>query len=306
MSRVAVIGGSGFVGRAVLRAVAGMGSDATPVRAPRLDSDGDHDAVAGALADSLAGYDAVINAAGVPGATSADGSALVPANAVLPRVILRATRAAGVPRLVHVSSAAVQGRREPLDSSWAYDGFSAYSRSKIDGEVALRDGGGDDWTIYRPGGVHGPDRSVTRAIARLARSPFLVMPRSAHPTPLALIDNVGSAVATLALSPRSLPRVVHHPWEGMTTHSVIEVLGGRDPRTVPDPPARLLTAAARLAPGALAGQARRLDLLWFGQRQASSWLTENGWTPPAGHDAWVALGRSLSSPTTEGHDVEPR
>jgi len=298
VSGIVVVGGSGFVGRAVLSALRHLGVSARPLAAPRLhESQGGRDGLLGDLAVNLEGAAAVVNAAGVARATAIDDPVLWAANAELPGTLLNACRRAGVPRMVHVSSAAVQGRRPELDSSWEHAAFSSYSASKAAGEDRLRTMGGDDWTIFRPGGVHGASRSVTRAIARLAQSPIAIAPRTPQPSPQALIENVASAAAWLAVHDGSLPKVVHHPSEGMTTHSVLQLLGGKEPRLVPDRVADLVLAAglsaSHTAPP-LAGLERRLSTLWAGQRQAPSWLTQAGWrpvTPP--EQGWRQLGMTL-------------
>jgi hypothetical protein len=38
-----------------------------------------------------------------------------------------------------------------------------------------------------------------------------------------------------------------------------------------------------------AADLRRVELLWFGQRQADSWLTLQGWQPPVGVEGWRDL-----------------
>lgn len=35
-------------------------------------------------------------------------------------------------------------------------------------------------------------------------------------------------------------------------------------------------------------------MIWFGQSQAESWLTENGWIPPVRHQRWQEMGRELA------------
>jgi hypothetical protein len=44
----------------------------------------------------------------------------------------------------------------------------------------------------------------------------------------------------------------------------------------------------------LAANARRLEMLWLGQDQADSWLTQAGWRPVAGHERWLEIGRMLA------------
>ena len=295
---VAVVGASGFIGSATVRELRSIGCHVTEVRAPRLsDSAGADPDIEVAdistrrLRNELAGCRAVINCAGDPDASSRNVGRLIAANGLLPGVVGRAARDAGVSRFVHVSSAVVQGRVATLDSSDQVEGFSAYSRSKILGEEMARAFGPEETVVYRPPSVHATDRRISRLIARFARSPLstVAAPGTQH-TPQAHIDNVASALAFLAVCSGPVPPRVHHPWEGHTTAGLLEVMGaGRCPRAIPPRLARAMTAAlagaGRIVP-AIAPNSRRLELVWFGQEQAASWLTESGWQPPAGLEAW--------------------
>lgn len=305
-----VFGATGFVGAAVAAALEEAGHSVTAMPAPRLaplSEAGARSFVQGSalvqeLAGLMSGFDAVVNAAGNPDASERDERALIAVNGVLPGLLAAASAAAvGPPRFVHVSSAVVQGRAERLDDSATTERFSAYARSKILGERLTIEFAPDNAVIYRPPSVHAPDRRVTRMISRLANTPLATVAAPGDaPSPQALLPNVASAIAFLATSPAAPPAIVAHPSEGLTTTSVMEVLGGRRPRTIPRWAARAvgasLTSAGRLAPP-LAANARRVELMWFGQGQAASWLTEAGWQPPAGLDEWRSLGL-----TVRGHN----
>ena len=308
---MAVIGATGFVGSAAARALDSRGASVARVTAPRLPPMRASEATAyiesspsqlGGLARELHGVDAVIHAAGLPDASSTDTAALTAANAVLPGLVAAACVRAGVPRLVHVSSAAVQGRLPVLDDTDAADAFFDYAQSKLLGERLARTFGEGSVVIYRPPGVHGVDRRVTRMVARMAASPFASMASpGTSPSPQALVDNVADALAFLATTLRVPPATVTHPWEGLTTADVMELLGGRAPRRLPRRVAStilaMLQAVGRLAPG-FAAQARRLEMLWFGQAQAMSWLEQAGWSPTCGRAAWAELGRSIRGRTS--------
>lgn len=306
--RACVVGASGFVGSAVAQAMTHAGWDVRAVKAPRLPPSslrladpcvpaGSHLPVMEALADQFRGVDVVINAAGDPDASSGDESGLVAVNGELPVVILRSSRLAQVPRMVHVSSAVVQGDRDVLDSSNDLRPFSAYARSKAAGEHWLaRDAGpGTHLVIYRPPSVHGPDRRITRAIKRLGEKRLLSVAGSGEgPTPQTLIENVASAITFLADPTRLPPAVIHHPWEGLTCAEFLKLVGGREPLHVPTSLARAgittVRALEHVVP-ALAPNRRRVQMLWFGQDVAPSWLTAAGWTAPDGRAAWAILGR---------------
>jgi nucleoside-diphosphate-sugar epimerase len=311
--RVAVFGSTGFVGRAVVAALAGRGFDVVAVRTPRLDTGADDARALAAEAERLAplhedltgrlaGVRAVVNAAGDPDASSLAASGLVAANALVPGLLCATSRRAGVNRFVHLSSAVVQGDADVLDTAPAAPGFSPYSRSKALGEQVLGLMGADGVVVYRPPSVHASDRRVTRMTARIARSRLSsVAGDGTSPTPQALLENVGDAVAFLAITDQSPPPVVIHPWEGMTTGGVLELLGQKRPHQLPVTPARVLVTmgktVGRRSP-TVAANARRVEMLWFGQRQAGSWLTQVGWTPPLGREGWVRLGDSGGSDGT--------
>lgn len=313
---VAVVGASGFVGGAVAAELERCGHAVRRLSAPRqaaadptrVDAGvGDPGARASLLtgveelAGLLADADAVVNCAGDPDASRRDVAALFAANALVPGVVGAAAKAAGAARYVHVSSAVVQGRRDVLDSSEDVDPFTAYSRSKIAGEQWARAAGPEHTVVYRPPSVHAASRRVTRLTGRIARSRLACVAAPADsPSPQTLIENVGSAVAFLAVhapGPDEPPAIVHHPWEGLSTAGLLTALSGKTPRTLPRAPARALVRAMEVAghrAPPLAANARRVEMIWFGQPQARSWLQDAGWRPPAGPEAWEALGRQLA------------
>jgi nucleoside-diphosphate-sugar epimerase len=237
----------------------------------------------------------VINAAGLSDSGSGDEVALATANGALPGVLAAATASVDG-RFVHISSAAVQGRSTRLDSSERTAPFSAYSRSKVCGELAAT-AANSRTVVYRPPGVHAPGRAVTQRIAALARSRFssTAGPGTAN-TAQALLENVGDACAHLALTGSEPPHIVAHPSEGLTTSSLLELLGGHPPVHLPWPVAKGLVAVA-FAGGRmstrLAANVRRAEMLLFGQEQDESWLTLDGWAQPYGQDRWAEIGHVL-------------
>lgn len=302
--KIAIVGASGFVGSALKGVLSEQGHEVSEVRAPRVahaDAAGGLDAQ-GAAVDELVfefeGLNAVVNCSGNPDASEQNGEELIAANAISPAVVARAAARAGVGRLVHVSSAVVQGRRPQLDETDSTEEFSAYAYSKAEGERLVRQESPTS-TIYRPPSVHAESRRVTAMTAKIAGSPLATVaaPGSQH-SPQALIGNVASAIAFLATTDKEPPAIVIHPWEGLTSLDVMELLGGKRPVVVPRALARGvcngLELAGRKVP-AVAANARRVEMLWFGQDQADSWLTSAGWTPPYGRDAWRALGETIRS-----------
>jgi nucleoside-diphosphate-sugar epimerase len=309
----AVVGASGFVGSAVVRALEADGATVVAVAAPRLRTgERDPDALVrhaadlsgSGLDDALRGADVVVIAAGVPDATGSDVDQLVGAHALLPAAVFAAAHRAGVRRVVHVSSGAVQGAAEVLDESPHRAPESPYAVSKALGEEVLdrlARSAGMELVIYRPPSVQGPGRRVTERIVALARSPLRSVAGNGHsPSPQALVGNVGAAVAALCALP-GVPPYVIHPWEGITSGSLLELLGaGRRPRRIPAVLARSAVRLARATLGRTAGgegTVRRIEVLWFGQRQAPSWLTAQGWVPPVGAEGWTRLAEDVATST---------
>ncbi len=254
-----------------------------------------------AVRAGLTGCTAVVNAAGDPDASSTDLASLREANAVLPGMLARVLADRGHGRLVHISSAVVQGRAPVLTDSDETDAFSAYARSKIEGEQLVRSLLPGRAVVYRPPSVHAPDRRVSRSIVRLAQSPLRsVAAPASRPSPQALVQNVASAVAFLATCDADPPEVVIHPSEGMTTGHLMSVLGGREPHVLPERLARtMVRTLERLGrrSGLVAANARRVEMMWFGQDQDESWLSTAGWQAPVGIEGWEDLRMRITSET---------
>jgi hypothetical protein len=117
------------------------------------------------------------------------------------------------------------------------------------------------------------------------------------PSPQVLIQNTATAVAELATCSRCPPPIVLQPSEGHTARSVLRVLAlGHDPRHVPLTVARAtlkVTGIAQFDPRLISFR-RRLQMLWFGQRQVPGWLTSQGFSPPLRTEGWAALAAALA------------
>lgn len=293
-----VLGGSGFVGSAVMRALRSAGIDARSIPAPRLSTSVETpgallDAALGtdatALVAAMEGHDVVVNAAGLATPSAARSRDLLGANALLPAVLARAASAAGTRRLVHLSSAAVQGRAPVLDETDTVHPFSAYSRSKALGEQAL------DLTAVRTPAlsivtvratsVQGTGRPTTAALARLARSPLAsVASPGTAPSPIASVETLAELVLALGRYEGPVPARVLQPWEGLTVRTVLEAAGGH-PIALPSVLCRAAVtggyALSSLVRGRLDGHVRRVELMWFGQDQVTGWAVNQGLAPGA-------------------------
>jgi len=257
------------------------------------------------VASSLAGHDAVVNAAGLPDATAPATPELFGANALWPLVLGLACERAGTVRLVHVSTAAVQGRTRVLDDGPQHAPVSPYAQAKALGEQLLTGLAGTSRlsiTLFRPPSVHGSGRDLTRAFARWCdRFPLVVSGQGDQPVPVALIGNVAEALVALVAADEP-PLIVSHPSEGHTVRSLYESFApGRRiwslPPGVVRAALRALEPVGRVFPP-VAAVSRRPELLLLGQAQGPSWLEGQRFVLPLGHAEWAELARRSRADVT--------
>ncbi|HEY6661935.1 MAG TPA: NAD-dependent epimerase/dehydratase family protein [Sphingomicrobium sp.] len=189
--KLAITGGTGFVGAHVIDAALAAGHE---VRALTRRDQPERDRlmwVAGGLDDRPAlkllveDADAIIHVAGVINAPDAAG--FEQGNVTGTLAMLAAATAGGVRRFVHVSSLAA---REPK--------LSLYGASKARAEE-LVESSGLDWAIVRPPAVYGPGDRETLELFKMARRGFVLLPPSGR---VSLIHVDDLARLLLALIPR--------------------------------------------------------------------------------------------------------
>lgn len=303
--RWAVLGASGFIGRAVVEHLERQGYEVVQLKAPRLTldpaiSDGvvvaelaEHAPETARLAESLRGIDVVVNAAGL---ATPDGSAspeLYGANALLPAVLVCAANRAGVGRVIHLSSAAVQGDRAVLDATPEVSPFSPYSRSKALGERGLLAAAAkckEEYTtqsiVLRATSVQGIGRGTTEMLRRVAASPLAsVAAPGDHATVVSSVKGLAAFVHEIGSSRDGLEPILLQPWEGLSVSDVLRLAGGRDPVVLPRWLCRIAVSLGKVTGRCLpkiAGISRRVEVMWFGQAQRDSGLSNAGKVRPGG------------------------
>lgn len=265
--RAAVTGATGFVGQRLVRRLQELGAETTllvrsEVRARPFSGLarlvlGDLES-APALADLAQGADTLFHVAGLVAARSeAD---FLHVNRDGARRVAEAARAAGVKRMVLVSSLAATGparRGEPVTEDTPPNPVTPYGRSKLAGEQAARSVG-VPMTIVRPPAVYGPgDRAflpLFRAV-RLGVAP--VLGSGQQDLSLVHVDDLVGALLAVAGASASEGRLYHTAGpEVVTQRELVQAIGRafgrRDVRVVALAPPlvrmvlRLSAAAASL------------------------------------------------------------
>ena len=193
--KIALTGATGFVGAHLLDLAIGEGHE---VRALTRRAQPTRDGVTwiegalhrpDALAALVEGADAVIHVAGVINAPDLAG--FEAGNVAGTASMLAAAEAAGVARLVHVSSLAA---REPQ--------LSLYGASKARSE-ALVDASPLSTTIVRPPAVYGPGDRETLDLFRMAKRGLVILPPEGRLS-LIHVDDLAALLLALAQSDASL------------------------------------------------------------------------------------------------------
>jgi len=166
--KLAITGGTGFVGRRLIDLALERGHDVQALTRRPQETRAGIDWIEGSLDDRdplerlVTQSDAVIHVAGVINAPDAAGFERGNVDGTL--AMLAAATAAGTRRFVHDSSLAA---REPK--------LSQYGASKARAEDLVA-GSGLDWVIVRPPGVYGPGDRETLELFKMAKAGLILLP----------------------------------------------------------------------------------------------------------------------------------
>ncbi len=292
--KVAVTGGSGVVGAAVVRMLTAGGYDevramtrsaestkrfeglgAVPVSGDLLDSD--------SLQLLVTGCEIVFNIAGVNEMCVRDTSGMYRVNVDGVSAVVEACRRAGVKRLVHTSSAVTIGERRGEvgneDSQHRGSFLSDYERTKFLGEQRLFADAGDlEVVAVNPSSVQGPGRATGTGKLILdvvnGRLRYLV------DSPISLIDIDDCAHGHLLAAERGEPGSRYVLSGGtLGVRDAVQVAAeasgrGLEPRYVPGPLVTALVAVAepvaRLAGRNLPFCGEMVRVMRFGHRYDGS------------------------------------
>lgn len=253
---VCILGGTGFVGRALANRLSPLGLRVRVVTrrethaAPLLVLPTVEVKVADArdpaqLPECFHDMQAVVNLVGI--LHEGGGQTFRAVHAEFPAQVARACQAAGVEHLLHMSALGA----DPA-------GPSAYQRTKGEGEAAVRASGPLAWTIFRPSVIFGEDDRFLNLFAKLSRVfPAIPLAGARVRFQPVWVEDVARAMAT------TLGRTAFHgatlELGGPTVYTLEELVRfaaravGRDPAILPLPDglARLQAAVFERLPGKL-------------------------------------------------------
>jgi uncharacterized protein YbjT (DUF2867 family) len=229
MTRILVLGGSGFVGRALCERLSSASASARIVVPTRSGPRGDDVKLLptvdlhvadindpAALARLVAGSTAVVNLVAI---LHGSQEAFDRAHVELPRSLVQACRNAGVGRIVHVSALGVGD--DPAAAP------SRYLRSKGAGEALLR-GAGLEVTVLRPSVIFGAHARFLNLFAQLQGfAPVLPLAASGARFQPVWVEDVAEAVARCLQRPQTAGQTYECTGPDVFTLSEIVRLAGR-------------------------------------------------------------------------------
>lgn len=270
--RLFVTGGTGFIGRVLVRRALDQGHAVRAlVRNPAAELPPGVERAVGDLArpetvpPALAGVDAIVHLAAQLGDWGPE-DAFVRANVEGTRSVLAAARAVGVPRFVHTSSLIVYGERLLREQPCDEDGpvgdnpVSAYGRSKLGAERACQEAATGSFapTIVRPGNVWGPGSRywVDEVVIALRKGGVPVIDGQRPLAHLAHVENVADVLLRAACTPAAVGRTYNvNDASGVTWWQYLRDLATLCGAT---PPSMILPGAVAAVAGAVMETTARL------------------------------------------------
>lgn len=221
---VTIFGGSGFLGRDIVRRLAKEGyrlrvATRHPTLSWFLRPMGDVGQIAllrcdirneAQVAEAVRGADIVVNLVGI---LSESGQSFADVQVAGAATVARAAKAAGASRLIHISAIGANT-----------DSPSAYARTKAEGEAAVREAF-PEATILRPSIVFGPGDGFFNRFAglmRLAKVTFPLFGGGATKFQPVFVGDVADAVANVAKDATTKGRVFE--LGGPAVYSLKEIL----------------------------------------------------------------------------------
>lgn len=269
-TRVFVTGAHGFIGKALLSRLRQLGCQVTG-----LDRRGGPDTAVlvgdtrepSTWAQALPGVDAVIHTAAIVSNVATHDEAWS-VNVLGTRRLIEAAAAAGVPRLVHLSSIMAYGFDYPdgVDETYPIrvNGHS-YTDTRVNSEavvMAAHAAGEVDATVVRPGDVIGPDSIWVREPLAMSRRRQMILPAGGTGvfTPI-YVDNLVDGIL-LALSESAASGQVFTLTDGygVACHDYFGRLADMAGGTMMTMPTPLALALSRIAGAALRGMGRPNEL----------------------------------------------
>lgn len=276
MTRLAITGGTGFVGSTVLDMALEQGHECRALtRRPQPDRDG-VEWVQGTLSDKAAlkeligGADAVIHIAGLT--NTPDPAEFEQANVTGTQNVIAAAKVTKVKRFVFVSSLSA---REPK--------LSAYGASKARAETLI-EASALDWAIVRPPAVYGPRDRDMFELFRSAKFGVVPLPPGGA-TSIIHVEDL--ARLFLALAVKKIPKKICEPGDGReggwSHNELAQAIGravGKRWVFAPNLPKSVLTLAAS-ADKLLRGDKAKLTADRVGYMCHPNWVARSDRAVPA-------------------------
>ncbi len=219
--RIAILGGTGFVGRHLAARLESAGHAVTVLSRnretkrdvavlPAVETVSCNVYDRDALARVLAGHDAVVNLVGILNERGFDGRGFRRAHVELTECVIEAARSAGVPRLVQMS-ALNAGRGE-----------SHYLRTRGEAEAVVARSG-LAWTIFRPSLIFGLEDGLFYRFAKLLRlMPVLPLARASIRFAPVYVGDVAAAFVRAIEDPATIGR--HYELGGPRVMTLAEIV----------------------------------------------------------------------------------